>query len=83
MINKNIFENVPLAIVLIIISAATSFAITQQKVGILEKATDKVTQDVDILKSSNSKQEIINQNIKETVSETKDDVKELLRRIKK
>jgi hypothetical protein len=76
-------KNLPLTIVMILISAATSFAVVQTKVSTLEKATDKSEATLEELKTSKAKQEVINDNIEGMVAETRGDVKEILKALKK
>jgi peptidoglycan hydrolase CwlO-like protein len=79
---KKAFENIPLAIVMTLISAATSFAIVQTKVNNLEKTADKNETTLNDIKDFKAEQRAINTSLKEDIGEVKSDIKELLMEIR-
>lgn len=76
------FENIPLAVVMIIISGITSFAVVSTKVSALEKTTDKSDKAIAEVVEFKAQQAIENKYIKEKLDETKSDLKEILKEIR-
>ena len=76
---NSIFENLPIAIVAVLLSAATSFAVVSTKVSQLEKETEKAATTLEQVKDFKAEQRIVNENLKENMAEQRADLKELLK----
>ena len=76
-------NSIPLTIVTILISIATSWGIIQAKVNAIEKAADKNEKTLDDVRDFRSEQRAINAALKEDVGEVKEGLKEVLKAIRK
>jgi len=76
-------NSIPLTIVTILISIATSWGIIQAKVNAIEKAADKNEKTLDDVREFRSEQRAINAALKEDVGEVKEGLKEVLKAIRK
>ena len=79
---KNIFDQIPIAIVAIILSAATSFAVTKAKVDSLEKTADKNEKVLEDMREFRTEQRTKMDRTSEDLKELKSDMKEILKAIK-
>jgi uncharacterized protein with HEPN domain len=75
-------DKIPIAIVGVVISAVTAFAVVQTKVGALEKQSDKIETSMESLKDFRAEQRIVNQTTKEDLSEVKEGLKEILKEVR-
>ena len=76
-------NSIPLTIVTILISIATSWGIIKAKGNAIEKAADKNEKTLDDVREFRSEQRAINAALKEDVGEVKEGLKEVLKAIRK
>ena len=79
---KKNLNSIPLTIVTILISIATSWGIIQAKVNAIEKAADKNEKTLDDVRDFRGEQRAINSALKEDIGEVKETIKEVLKAIK-
>ena len=70
-------EKIPLAIVMIIVSIATSFAVVQAKVSQLEKTAEKNEVGIKEVHDFKTEQRVVNDYIQKEIKENKEELKEV------